>query len=141
MKYILPLLLALGLSALATATEVAICENAQGERSFRQYCLPGTTQVGTQEVSNVPSDRNAHIKPMIYIGEDCQACIAVFEYLSAKNIAFEEKNIEGDVELQKELNEMAGELRVPITIIGDTQISGYNPAELEAALLAVGYKE
>ena len=137
---VLPLLAGFSFAVLGDA-EVAICEDNKSNKIFREYCLPGTTQIGTKVVRNPQSDKNAHIKTTVYSGDSCQACAAVFEYFIARNIVFEEKNIEDNLELQKELEDMTGELRVPTTIIGDAKLSGYNPAELETALVNVGYVE
>jgi glutaredoxin-like protein NrdH len=57
----------------------------------------------------------------------------VKEFLSRAGHAFETKNIEEDAAAYDELI-ARGALSVPLTVIGDRQITGYDQAKLREAL-------
>ena len=61
-------------------------------------------------------------------------------YLSRKGIPFSEHNISKDREALKTLLGM-GYRTTPVTVIGDSQVVGYSPAKLDAALKAAGRTE
>ena len=59
------------------------------------------------------------------------------ELLSREGVAFTAKNVDEDESAYDEL--LARGLRtVPVTIIGDTVIKGYDPAAIKRALSAAG---
>ena len=58
-------------------------------------------------------------------------------YLSRKGVPFSELNVSIDAEADAELRAM-GRSTTPITVIGDHQIVGYKPRDLEGALQDVG---
>lgn len=59
-------------------------------------------------------------------------------WLSAEGVAFEAKDITADPEALQELMERARGLRgVPVTIIGDEAVRGFDKAKI-AALLGLG---
>jgi len=61
----------------------------------------------------------------------------VKELLSREGVAFTAKNVDEDESAYDEL--LARGLRtVPVTIIGDTVIKGYDPAAIKRALSAAG---
>jgi glutaredoxin len=55
------------------------------------------------------------------------------EYLSRKGIPFTEKNVSRDPEAVRELAGM-GLQSLPVIIIGEKRLSGFNPAAIDAAL-------
>jgi len=58
------------------------------------------------------------------------------EYLSQKSIPFVEKNIGRDPEARREVLAM-GLRSLPVVVIGDEKISGFDPARIDAALAAL----
>jgi len=60
------------------------------------------------------------------------------EYLSHKQVPFTEKNVGRDPEARKELAAL-GVMSLPVVIIGDTRLTGFNPAKIDEALAAAGY--
>ncbi len=58
-------------------------------------------------------------------------------YLSRKGVSFSELNVSVDGNADEELRSL-GRSTTPVTIIGDHQIAGYKPRDLEGALLAEG---
>ena len=61
--------------------------------------------------------------------------------MQIKKIPLNEINIEGDIINQAELTKLNGSLNVPITLIGDKKLSGYNRTEILAALKEAGWKD
>lgn len=55
------------------------------------------------------------------------------EYLSQKGIAYTEKNVSRDPQAVQELMSM-GLRSLPVIVIGDKKLSGFNPAAIDAAL-------
>jgi glutaredoxin len=59
------------------------------------------------------------------------------EYLSQKGVPYVEKNIGKSPEARQELMAM-GTLSLPVLLIGDKRLTGFNPAQIDAALTAAG---
>ncbi len=55
------------------------------------------------------------------------------EYLSQKGVPFTEKNIARDPSAVQELMSM-GVRSLPVIVIGDKRLSGFNPKAIDAAL-------
>jgi glutaredoxin len=55
------------------------------------------------------------------------------EYLSQKGVAFVEKNVARDPDAVQELIGM-GLRSLPVVVIGEQRLSGFNPAAIDAAL-------
>jgi len=55
------------------------------------------------------------------------------EYLSQKGIPFTEKNVARDPNAVQELMSM-GLRSLPVIVIGDKRLSGFNPKAIDAAL-------
>jgi glutaredoxin 3 len=55
------------------------------------------------------------------------------EYLSQKGVPYTEKNVARDPEAVQELVSM-GLRSLPVIVIGDERLSGFNPAAIDAAL-------
>jgi glutaredoxin 3 len=59
------------------------------------------------------------------------------EYLSQKGVPFTEKNVGRDPQARQELLAL-GLTSLPVLVIGDQRVSGFNPARIDAALAAAG---
>ena len=59
------------------------------------------------------------------------------EFLSQRGVSYTEKNITESEEWQAELEAM-GYLAVPVTIIGERELTGFNREKLDGALKSVG---
>jgi glutaredoxin len=55
------------------------------------------------------------------------------EYLSHKGVSYTEKNVARDPEAVQELMSM-GLRSLPVIVIGEKRLSGFNPAAIDAAL-------
>lgn len=141
-SHILTLILALSATP-AWAASIYQCEDSKGNRSFEAHCPPGTKPVdqktyNTEGGGEAESPRAA---VTIYLVPNCDTCDQVKEFLSIRNIRPIEKDVAGNVRLQEELKAKAGDLRVPVTVIGNAVINGYNRSEMLEALAAAGYGE
>lgn len=70
---------------------------------------------------------------MIYSSNTCSNCTAAKEYLKEKGLEYEEKNISTDPEAKKELISM-GYMGVPVIMIGDETVLGFNKEKLDELL-------
>ena len=60
--------------------------------------------------------------------------------LSSKNLSVTEKNIKDNGDLQQELKaKTGGDLRVPVLLIGETVVAGYDANKLQLALQKSGH--
>ena len=73
------------------------------------------------------------MKVKIYTTETCYYCKLTKEYLKRKKIEFEEIVIK-DEKTANEAFELSGQYAVPITVIGNEIIVGYNVPKLEKAI-------
>ncbi len=132
------------LNAIA-AVKIVECEDAEGNRSFQKACPPDSTQVGEKSLKTGPnsteSSSNKDITATLYMVPDCEACDEIREFLGARKIPITEKDANESIEIQKELTELTGALKVPTTIIGEEVLTGYSRANFISALEAAGYKE
>ncbi len=121
------------------------CEDEQGNRSFQKTCPPGSTMVSEKRfntgASTDTSTKQQSIRAIVYLVPDCDACDEAKEFLSGRNIQTTEKNVKDDLELQAELTELVGALKVPTTVIGDEVLTGYSRSSYIAALEAAGHSE
>jgi glutaredoxin len=141
-QLVLSFLVALA-AAPAWAADVFQCEDDKGNRTFESHCPPGTKPVDQRSYSadGGPAPESARATVTVYLVPNCDSCDQVKEFLSVRNIRPIEKNVADDIKLQEELKSRAGDLRVPVTIIGDRVINGYNRSEMLAALESGGYGE
>ena len=128
-------------SGLAYAVKIYECEDEAGNRSFVSSCPPGSTIVDEKKFNVAKEPEVSPISATMYLVPGCGACDQVKEFFQLRKIALTEKNVENNVELQKELAGKAGELKVPTVVINDTVISGYDRTRMISALEAAGYKE
>ena len=129
----------------AWSVEIIECEDAQGNKSFAQHCPPGSKAVNKRKYSTSTPDAGAStasVSATIYVVPACDTCDQVREFLDIRKISVTEKDISKDVKLQEELKEKTGgDLRVPVLVVGDKVLSGYNRTALLEALTAAGYTE
>ena len=147
---ILALLLLAGSFSLnvMAAVKIVQCEDEQGNKTFQKVCPPGTKQVDEMRVStggagsaDTGNQGGGNITATLYYVPDCDSCDGVREYLHDRNIPITEKNVFDDVDLQKEMKDVSGKQSVPVVVIGDKVLIGYNRTELKQALAAAGYEE
>jgi glutaredoxin 3 len=71
---------------------------------------------------------------VIYSADWCGFCHAVKKYLDDKGVKYTEKNIEQDPKFAEECVEKSGQMGIPVTIIGDEVIVGFDRPKIDSAL-------
>lgn len=124
-----------------SAVTVVECEDEAGNRSFQSDCPPGAKIVEKikLQTKTQPTPVPPDIVPTVYIAPDCKACDLVLQFFQTRKINIEQKSIENNVDVQKELKGIVGNLKVPTIIIGDKVLSDYYPSDLIRALTEVGF--
>ena len=72
-------------------------------------------------------------KIKIYSSNTCSNCTAAKEYIKEKGYDYEEKNVSTDAAAKKELISL-GYMGVPIIMIDDDVVVGFNKSKLEELL-------
>ncbi len=70
----------------------------------------------------------------IYSTPTCHFCHMTKEFLTAHNIPFTDHNVATDLERRKEMVEKSGQMGVPVVVIGDEMMVGFNEERLKEAL-------
>jgi len=70
---------------------------------------------------------------IVYTSTHCQYCKQVKSFLTEKGVQYEERNIDQDERFAEELWN-TGMRSVPVTVIGENKILGYNVTALTRAL-------
>ena len=70
---------------------------------------------------------------IVYSGIHCAPCDAVKAFLKERGLTYTEKNINKDKEARQELRDM-GMASIPVTVIGEHKIQGFDREKLEDAL-------
>lgn len=70
-------------------------------------------------------------KITIYSTPTCHFCHLAKEYFKSKGWEYEEVNVAGNVEKQKELVAKSGQFGVPVILIGDKMIVGFDRPKID----------
>jgi glutaredoxin 3 len=73
-------------------------------------------------------------KVIVYSTRTCPYCVMAKEYLSSKNIAFEDVDVGSDRARAQEMINKTGQMGVPVLDIGGTIIIGFDRPAIDAAL-------
>lgn len=73
-------------------------------------------------------------KITIYSTPTCHFCHMAKEYFKSKNLAYEDVNVAGNVEKQKELIAKSGQFGVPVIMIDDNMIIGFDRPKINQLL-------
>ena len=73
-------------------------------------------------------------KVEIYSTETCHFCHMAKEWLTSKGVPFVDDNVGSDIEKRKDMMEMTGLLGVPVIIIGNEVMIGFNPDQMAKIL-------
>ncbi len=72
----------------------------------------------------------------IYSTPTCHFCGMAKEYFKANNVAYTEVDVAADSEKRKEMMEKSGQLGVPVIVIDESVVVGFNRPKL-AQLLGI----
>ena len=70
----------------------------------------------------------------IYSTPSCHYCRLAKDFFKANNIAYTEYDVASDSETRKEMVEKSGQMGVPVIIIGDELVIGFDQTELTKLL-------
>ena len=71
---------------------------------------------------------------VVYSTPTCGPCKAAKAFLASKGVAFQEVNVAEDVEGREELIRKTGQLAVPVIVVGDEVVLGFNRPRLTEVL-------
>jgi glutaredoxin len=71
---------------------------------------------------------------MVYSNMGCIPCHPAMEYLSQKGVPFIEKNVAREPGAMQDLMRLGLHV-LPVIVIGAKHLSGFNPTEVDAALV------
>lgn len=71
---------------------------------------------------------------VIYTRTTCAPCKMMKAYMTNKGIKYEEKDVDADPSLVEKVVALSGRMMVPVTVVGETVISGFNIGALVSAL-------
>ena len=72
---------------------------------------------------------------VIYTTPTCPYCHRAKAYLSQKGISFTEHNVAADREKAKEMIQKSKQMGVPVIIVDDEAVVGFNQAKLDSLLV------
>jgi len=72
----------------------------------------------------------------IYSTPTCPYCKRTKSYLDEKNLEYTDYDVSADKEKAKEMIEKSGQMGVPVILIDDELIVGFNQGKIDAALAA-----
>ena len=76
----------------------------------------------------------------LYVAPSCgEACASARELLSKRGIPFSERDAQSNANAQEALKKLIGGLEVPVLVVGDSTIKGYEQGQWSAALDTAGY--
>jgi glutaredoxin-like YruB-family protein len=70
----------------------------------------------------------------IYSTPTCHYCQMAKEFFKMNNVQYTEYNVAADMEKRKELIEKSGQMGVPVILIDDAMLIGFNQAKLKELL-------
>lgn len=72
--------------------------------------------------------------PVIYSTKTCAFCNVQKQWFDSKDVNYKVIDIEENKEAAKRVEELTGRMAVPVTVIGDIVIQGFNRPKLTEAL-------
>jgi len=73
-------------------------------------------------------------KVVIYSTPTCQWCAKTKEFFKANKVSFTNKDVSKSKKNADEMMKKSGQMGVPVTVVGDKVIVGYNESKLRKAL-------
>lgn len=70
----------------------------------------------------------------IYSTDTCHFCHMAKDYFKKNNVAYTEYNVGTDIEKRKEIVEKSGQMGVPVIVIGDELIVGFDQPRISQLL-------
>jgi glutaredoxin len=113
-----------------------ICALGAGVGLFAAYGLKALTPDYVE--GDYSAQRAQTRESVILLGTAwCGFCAKTREHLQSRGVAFADLDIESSTQAEQWHRE-SGAQGVPVILIGDRQIRGFNPEEMDAAIAALG---
>ncbi len=74
------------------------------------------------------------MKVILYTTPTCVFCPLVKNFLEEKGVKYEEVDVSKDAKALEEMKEKTGQMGVPVTLIGDKVVIGFDKNKLEKLL-------
>ena len=74
-------------------------------------------------------------KVIVYSTPTCPYCKRVKDYLTQKGVSFSDYNVAEDREKAKEMIDKSKQMGVPVIVVGDDVVVGFNQAKLDSLLV------
>ncbi len=111
-----------------------------GEATVIQDDTLDATSPASGAAANSAQQSAAEANPVtLYSVPICNTCDLVRMVLELNKVPFQEKNADRSQEVQQELEAKAGQLTVPILVIGEKVLTGFNRPEIMQELQIAGY--
>lgn len=98
---------------------------------------------GFAETSNLPYATQVAMKKSpvtLYTGTDCgDACVQGRGLLSKRGIPFSERDAQGNADAAEALKKLVGGLEVPVLVVGESKVKGYEEGQWNSMLDGAGY--
>ncbi len=83
----------------------------------------------------------AEVSVTVYTTPTCPWCVRAKSYLDSRGVPYVEKDVSKDMEAARELVKVSGQMGVPVILINDNTVIGFNQKNVELLLdLAEGKK-
>ena len=73
-------------------------------------------------------------KVIVYSTPTCPYCKRIKDYLTQKGVSFSDYNVAEDREKAKEMIDKSKQMGVPVIVVGDDVVVGFNQAKLDSLL-------
>ncbi len=70
----------------------------------------------------------------IYSTPTCHFCHAAKDFFTEHHVAFTDHNVASDLEKRKEMIDLSGQMGVPVIVIGDRMIIGFDESRIREML-------
>lgn len=71
---------------------------------------------------------------IIYSTPTCTYCKAAKDFFTANNVTYTEYNVASDMERRKEMIDKTGQMGVPVIIVGDEVVVGFDQDKIAESL-------
>ena len=75
-----------------------------------------------------------NVRVRVFSSPTCGPCKAAKEFLSSQGVAFEDINVMADADARDELVKLTGQMSIPVIVVGDQVVRGFNKPALKSAL-------
>jgi glutaredoxin len=105
-----------------------VTQKRMGDSGMDASALPYETQVAMK--------RNP---VTVYVAENCAPCESARELLARRGVPYTERNAQGNRDEAEAVKKLTGSTEVPVLVVGERSVKGWDESSWSAALDAGGY--